>query len=131
MPVCSDRTGPSFDQANPKELLHFFDELEYLFDCTGMTMSKDRKNQLLCYVTFDMEQTWHMFPEFEDDTKIYDNLKKAIFQYFPDICGESTYMLQDMDLLIGECQQLGIPTMQELTVYHLQFMTIMSWLIKK
>ena len=120
MPVHSDHTPPSFDQANPKELLCFFDVLEYLFDCTGMVVSKDRKKQLLRYVMFDMEQTWHAFPKFEDDIKMYNDLKKAIFQYFPDtdICGESTYMLQDMDLLIGEHQHLGITTMQELTAYH-------------
>jgi hypothetical protein len=36
-----------------------------------------------------------------------------------------------MDLLIGECQHIGIATTNELSEYHLQFLAITTWLIDK
>ena len=131
MPTRGDRTAPIFDQSKPQELLRFFDELEYLFDRTEMTIEADKKRQLLRYVDFEVERIWKTFPEYKDANKTYIQFKDAILKYYPDATGDFIYSLRDMDILIGERQRLGIATTNELNAYHMQFIAITSWLIEK
>ena len=131
MPVRGERSAPTFDKTKPRELLRFFDELEYLFERAQLTDSSDRKKQLLRYVDVDTEQIWRTFPEFKLEDKTYTDLKEAILKYYPDASGDYVYSLRDMDLMIGERQRLGIASANDLTAYHLQFIAITSWLIDK
>jgi len=75
MPVRGERSAPTFDKTKPRELLRFFDELEYLFERAQLTDSSDRKKQLLRYVDVDTEQIWRTFPEF----KLEDNRPKRSY----------------------------------------------------
>src|ERR1700678_69912 len=83
------------------------------------------------YVDFKVEQICKTFPEFKDKLKTYQDFKEAILKYYPDASGDYVYSLCDMDLLIGECQQLGINNTNDFSDYHIQFIVITSWLIDK
>jgi hypothetical protein len=80
-----------------------------------------------------MEQMWKTFPEFKSAEASYNQFKKAILilVHYPDAAGNFIYSLRDMDILIGERYWKGIMTSTNLSNYHLQFVTITSWLIEK
>ena len=131
MPARGERAAPSFDKSKPRELVRFFEELEYLFDRAKLEQESEKKKHVLRYVDFEVEQIWKTFPEYTDATKTYNDFKSAILIHYPDASGDYVYSLRDMDLLIGERQRLGISTTIELAEYHLQFLSITSWLIEK
>jgi hypothetical protein len=74
---------------------------------------------------------WKTLPEFKSAKASYNQFKKAILVHYPDAAGDFIYSLRDMDILIGERYWKGIMTSADLSNYHLQFVTITSWLIKK
>lgn len=131
MPARGERAAPSFDKAKPRELVRFFEELEYLFDRAALESEVEKKKHVLRYVEFEVEQIWKTFPEFTDATKTYQEFKSAILIHYPDASGDYVYSLRDMDSLIGERQRIGIANTIDLADYHLKFLSITSWLIEK
>jgi len=131
MPARGERAAPSFDRTKPRELVRFFEELEYLFDRAALTKEEEKKKHVLRYVEFEVEQIWKNFSEYTDATKTYKDFKSAILVHYPDASGDYVYSLRDMDLLTGERQRLGISNTLDLADYHLKFLSITSWLIEK
>ena len=131
MPARGERAAPSFDPAKPRELVRFFEELEYLFNRAALEQESDKKKHVLRYVDFEVEQIWKTFPEYTNAAKTYQEFKAAILIHYPDASGDYVYSLRDMDLLIGERQRLGISNTVDLADYHLKFLAITSWLIQK
>ena len=131
MPSRGERAAPTFDKAKPRKLPRFFQELEYLFARANITSDSEKKDHVLRYVEFEIEQIWKTFPEYKNGIKTYSDFKDAILVHYPDASGDYVYSLHDMDLLIGERQRLGIATSQDLSDYHLQFIAITAWLIDK
>jgi hypothetical protein len=78
-----------------------------------------------------MGQMWKTFVEFKSAKTSYNQLKKAILVHYPDLASDFIYSLCHMDILIRERYQKGIMTSADLSDYHLQFVTITSWLIEK
>jgi hypothetical protein len=131
MPARGERGAPSFDAARTHQLPRFFKELEYLFGRANVATDDEKKKQLLRYVDYDIEQIWETFAECEDPTKTYEEFKAAIISYYPEASGEFKYSLRDMDSLVGERQRLGITNLNDLSYYHLHFVAITTWLMKK
>ena len=131
MPARGEHAAPTFDRTKPRELVRFFKELEYLFKRAELDDEEEKKEHVLRYVEFEVEQIWKSFPEYADATKKYIDFKAAILVHYPDAAGDYVYSLRDMDLLIGERQRLGIANMLDLADYHLKFLTITTWLIDK
>lgn len=131
MPARGERAAPTFDQSKPRELIRFFEELEYLFERASLDKEPEKKKHVLRYVEFDVEQIWKTFPEYSDPQKSYKDFKSAILIHYPDASGDYVYSLRDMDLLIGERQRIGISNTVDLADYHLKFLSITSWLIEK
>jgi hypothetical protein len=131
MPTRNERTAPKFDTSRPRELPRFFEDLEDLMTRAQITTDVDKKKQAVRYTDFETEQIWKAVPEFKDNTKTYNDFKKAIMQHYPDAAGDFIYSIRDMDLLIGERQRIGMATAKDLSDYHLQFMAITTWLIEK
>ena len=50
---------------------------------------------------------------------------------YPDASGDFIYFIHDMDVLVGEKQRIGINTLNKMADYHMQFLAITKWLIKK
>jgi hypothetical protein len=130
MPARGEDAAPTFDKTKPRELLRYFDDLEYLFDRAMITSEPDKKRQLLRYVDFETEQIWKVLPEYKSVASSYLDFKKAILFYYPDASSDSLYSISDLNLLIRESQQHGISSTNELSDFHLRFLTITSWLIK-
>jgi hypothetical protein len=131
MPTRNERSAPTFDSSKPRELSRYFEDLEQLMNRAAIETEQAKKEQVLRYVDFSMEQIWKTFPAFSDNTKSYQQFKDAILVHYPDASGDFVYSIRDMDLLIGERQRVGINSTKDLSDYHLQFIAITTWLISK
>jgi hypothetical protein len=130
MPARGNRMALSFDKSKPRELSHFFDDLEYLFLRDPTFTEVEKKKQVLRYVGFDIKQIWKMFPECVNMLTTYQQFKDAILVHYPDASGDYVYSLRDMDTLVGERQRVGINSTSELSDFHLAFVAITTWLIE-
>ena len=101
MPGHGERSAPTFDESKPRELFRFFDELECLFICIGMTDETEKKKDACRYVDFKVERVWQTFPEYADATKTYDNFKAAIVVHYPDAEGDFVHSALDLEMLIN------------------------------
>ena len=88
------------------------------------------KQYTVQYLDYDTEQLWKSFCKYEDDS-MYPAFKKAILLNYPNASGDFIYSIRDMDVLVGEKQHVGINTLNKMADYHMQFLTITKWLIKK
>jgi len=131
MPARGERAAPKFDKTKPRELCRFFKDLEKLFTRVGVVLDTEKKDHVLDYVDFDVEEIWRTFPEYAAVASTYTNFKDAILLHYPDATGDYVYSLHDMDSLIGNCQRNGIHSANDLQDFHLAFVTITSWLVEK
>src|ERR1700678_936264 len=130
MPMRGERTAPIFDSTRARDLPKSFTELEQLFRRANITDDNEKKKQVVYYTDIDTEQIWQYIPEFDEPTSTYADFKDAIMEFYPE-AAEFLYAITDIDSLTDERQRLGMTTVQDLSDYHLQFMAITTWLIKK
>jgi hypothetical protein len=131
MPTRGSSAAPVFDKARPRELSRYFADLEILLDRAQVTIDAAMKTWAAYYIDFSSEQIWRTFPEFANPASTYQNFKDAVLAHYPDATGDYIYSVRDMDHLIGERQRIGISTMEDLADFHLQFLTMTTWLIEK
>src|ERR1700678_913246 len=130
MPMRGERTAPIFDSNRARDLPKAFTELERLVRRANITDNNEKKKQVVYYTDIDTEQIWQYIPEFDELTSTYADFKDAIMEFYPE-AAEFLYAITDIDSLTDERQRLGMTTVQDLSDYHLQFMAITTWLIKK
>src|ERR1700678_4196177 len=130
MPMRGERTAPIFDSNRARDLPKAFTELERLFRRANITDDNEKKKHVVYYTDIDTEQIWQYIPEFNKPTSTYADFKNAIMEFYPE-AAEFLYAITDIDSLTDERQRLGMTTVQDLSDYHLQFMAITTWLIKK
>src|SRR5271168_5554069 len=130
MPMRGERTAPIFDGTRARDLRRAFLDIEQLFHRANITDDNEKKKQVVYYTDFDTEQLWKYLPEFDNPTINYADLKNVIMDFYPE-AAEFLYSLTDIDSLTDERQRTGMTTVQDLSDYHLQFMAITTWLIKK
>jgi hypothetical protein len=133
MLLCNKQGVPTFDSARTCKLSRYFDNLKQIFAKVGFaTEQHDRemKQYAVWYVDYDTEQLWKSFTEY-DDNATYPAFKKVVLLNYPDASGDFIYSIRDMDVLAGEKQHVGINTLTEMADYHMQFLAITKWLIKK
>jgi hypothetical protein len=131
MPSRGEWNAPSYNRSKPRELVRFFKELERLFVRASVTNEEEKKEQVLRYVDFEVEEFWQTLPEFKNPLATYAEFKAAILSIYPDASGDYLYSLSDLDLLISERQQLGINNATDLADFHLRFHMITSWLVDR
>src|SRR5271155_2264771 len=130
IPMRGERTAPILDGTRARDLPKAFTELERLFRRANITDDNEKKKQVVYYTDIDTEQIWQYIPEFDEPTSTYADFKNAIMEFYPE-AAEFLYTITDIDSLTDERQRLGMTTVQDLSDYHLQFMAITTWLIKK
>jgi hypothetical protein len=113
-----------------RDLPRSFSDIEQLFRQANITDDNEKKKEVVYYADFDTEQLWKYMPEFDDPTSTYADFKDAIMEYYPEAT-EFLYSITDIDSLTDERQRLGMASVQDLSDYHLQFMAITTWLIRK
>jgi len=129
MPLKGDRGAPTFNPDRPSELSHFFHQLEALFLHSGITSNEEKKDYVISYIDASLADLWEGIPSFKSATGTYDEFKAAVLKCYTD--NDHKYNVSDLDMLIGECQHLGIHSLNKLSEYHLHFQAITSYLLEK
>jgi hypothetical protein len=130
MPMRRERTAPTFDGNRARDLPRSFTDIETLLRRAKITNDNEKKKQVVYYTDFDTEPLWKCIPEFNDPTSTYADFKNAIMEFYPE-AAEFLYSITNIDSLTDKRQRTGMTTVQDLSDYHLQFMAITTWLIKK
>ena len=107
MPMRNEQAAPTFDTSQPRELPHFFKDLEQLMDRAQIQHEIEKKKQVVQYVDFGTEQIWKMFPKFKNPNKTYENFKDAIMVHYPDATSDFVYSLRDLDSIIRIVLNVG------------------------
>lgn len=131
MPSRGERAAPTFDKDKPRELSRFFSDLERLFIRANVINEDTKKDHVLEYVPFDVEQIWKTFPDYSSALSTYKDFKDAILVHYPDATGDYVYAPRDMEELIELRLRAGIQTTDDLQAFHLSFLAITTWLIEK
>ena len=119
MPSRGSRSAPMFDESHPEELPRFFDDLEALFREHNVTGNADKKNWVVRYVPFRVEQQWKRFPSF--GTGGYPDLKKEILNDYPDAANLNIGSLARLKQVCKENQRIGEGDLKELLSFKRQF----------
>ncbi|EIM84042.1 uncharacterized protein STEHIDRAFT_61979 [Stereum hirsutum FP-91666 SS1] len=129
MPARGDRTAPSFDKSNPRELRRYFAELDRHFTRASVQDDTAKKEHSCRYLDVDTAELWETLPEYKDPLKSFDEFKKKVLELYPGSGKERTWSVADLDLLVGERSRLGIQTLGDLGDFYRQFLAITTYLL--
>ena len=131
LPGWSERSAPSFDDSQPKELGRYFADLQVLFDQYAVADDQKRKQAVLKYLKIWIGSLWKTTKAWSNQTKTYDEFKTEVFTLYPGATGDWTYTIQDLDMLIRHFARVGILTSIDLGDYYHRFLLISRFLISK
>ena len=98
MPAHGDRTAPQF---KPRELHRFFNNLQYILNCTQVTSENEMKCHSTSYVDINTSKLWETLLEFIDPTKTFEEFKTVLQDLYSGSKEECKWTVVDMDQLIG------------------------------
>ena len=127
MPIRGERSAPLFDQKEPSELSRYFKQLEMLFARCKIDDDEEKKTYATSYVKSNVADSWEVLPEFTDNQKTYKDFKERLFELYNQ--SSLRYILADLDRLVGERQRVGMRSLQDISNFHLQFITISTYLL--
>ncbi|KDR81131.1 hypothetical protein GALMADRAFT_207976 [Galerina marginata CBS 339.88] len=131
MPARGDRSAPTFDPIKPRELKHYFSDLEFLMELAGVLTEANKKKHATRYVSMDIADVWETLAEYKTAEKTYENFKDAVLKLYPGADDDQRYSLADLDIIIGSHQRLGLSTLTELADYYRQFSAVTTFLVEK
>ena len=92
---------------------------------------QEKKQAVLKYLKIWTENLWKMTEAWTDLTKTYEELKAEVFKLYLGSSSDRTYMMQDLDLIIGHYAWIDILTSTDLGKYYRWFLLISRYLISK
>jgi hypothetical protein len=101
LPGRSERSAPSFDDSQPEGLERYFADLQVLFNRYAVVDDQERKQAALKYLKIRTESLWKTTKAWNNPAMTYEEFKAEIFTLYPGAMGDRTYMIQDLDMLIG------------------------------
>jgi len=129
MPARGHVTVPKFISLQPRELPHYFNELNNLFQDANITDEGIKKAQACQYVNIDESKLWQALPEYTNNS--YDKWKKAVLTLYPGAMEDRKWSMADLDQLLGSTSCMGIMNSDEYAEYYRKFFTITQFLIGK
>jgi len=129
MPARGHVTTPKFISSQPRELPHYFNELNNLFQDANITNEGIKKAQACWYVDINESKLWQALPEYT--SKTYDEWKKAVLTLYPEVMEDCKWSMADLDQLLGSTSHMGIMNLDEYAEYYRKFFTITQFLIRK
>lgn len=124
MPSRGERGAPSFDPNEPRELVRFFDDLEFLFTKCGITADKDKVDAAIRYLSIKEADEWKAIPAYSANPVVWASFKTAVLENYPLAADKSRYTMTDLEQLIGNRLRIGIFTPTDLADYTRMFRTI-------
>ncbi|OBZ78896.1 hypothetical protein A0H81_01166, partial [Grifola frondosa] len=120
MPARGHHTAPVFDPKEPRTLLRFFEDLEYLFTTLATAPTNElKKRHAVRYAPIDVADMWDQLPSYADATKTYEEWREEV----------KAFILLPMRIgNIRERSRLGISTAADLGDYYREFFKITEFL---
>ena len=131
MPAFGEKSAPTFNEDKPRELPRFFAELERLFKRDPALTDTEKKADVLRYLDYDLEQVWRTIPEYDNLLSTYEQFKAAVYVYYPNSTGDFVYSMREKEAHVQKYKDEGINSADDLQRFHLRFLAITNWLVKK
>jgi hypothetical protein len=126
-----DRKASQFDKTQPRELRHYFNDLEFLFGRTQVADDNEKKCHTRRFADVDTADLWEFTPEFMAQAKTYKQYKAAIYRLYAGSEDERKWSVADLENLTTERTQIGIHSLGDLGDYHWQFLAMTAFLLNK
>jgi len=131
LPTHSEHTAPSFDDSQPEELQRYFVDLEVLLAQNNVIANQERKQVALKYLKIWTKSLWKTTKAWFNQTKTYNKFKAEVGKLYLGASSDQTYMIQDLDTVIGHYACIGILNKLDLGEYYRRFLLISQYLISK
>ncbi|CDO77309.1 hypothetical protein BN946_scf184763.g3, partial [Trametes cinnabarina] len=129
MPARGHATAPTFNPEQPRTLRRFFQDLETLFERSGVEEDHQKKEWVVCYLPIDVAELCKSLPEYYAGGKSYDDFHQAIIALYPEESDEQKYSVADIENLVARRAKSSIVNISELSAYYREFFAMTSYLI--
>ncbi|CDO74316.1 hypothetical protein BN946_scf184449.g1, partial [Trametes cinnabarina] len=131
MPARGHATAPTFDPEQPRTLRRFFQDLETLFERSGVEADRQKKEWVVRYLPIDVAELCESLPEYYADDKSYNDFRQAIIALYPGASDERKYSVADVENLVARRAKSSIANISELSAYYREFFAMTSYLIRQ
>ncbi|EIW58983.1 uncharacterized protein TRAVEDRAFT_48115 [Trametes versicolor FP-101664 SS1] len=131
MPARGHATAPTFDSSEPRNLRRFFQDLETLFEITGVMDPKQQKKWVTQYVPIKESEFYEEMAEFKDETKTFKEFHSAIYAAHPGASETRKFSNAEVDQLLESRSRAPITTSSELGEFYRPFYAMTSYLIQQ
>jgi len=127
MPRRGERAAPSFNPLCPRDLPHYFSDLDHLLKSSGVTDSTECKFFTSYFVDYAIRELWQAIPEYTDRST-FATYKNAIIRLYPEINPTRRYNLADLERIVQEQSCRATESIANYGEYFRRFLTISSYL---
>ncbi|CDO73702.1 hypothetical protein BN946_scf185015.g30 [Trametes cinnabarina] len=131
MPARGHATAPTFDPEQPQTLRRFFQDLETLFERSGVEADRQKKEWVIRYLPINVAELCENLPEYYADDKSYEDFRQAIIALYPGASDERKYSVADVENLVARRAKSSIANISELSAYYHEFFVMTSYLIRQ
>jgi hypothetical protein len=132
LPARHERSALCFNDTRPKEVEHYFADLQHLLAANAVVAEDEMKQAAIKYLkSVGTKKLWRTTPAFADAVQTYEEFKTEILSLYPSTGTDRTFSIQDLDKLISERAQVGIISTNNVADYYCQFLLILCYLISK
>jgi len=99
-------------------------DLEVLLAQNNVVANQEQKQAALKYLKIQTESLWKTTEAWSDQTKSYNEFKAEVGKLYLGVSSNQTYMIQDLDTVIGHYMCIRIMNNLDLGEYYRWFLLI-------
>ncbi|KAI0364102.1 hypothetical protein BV20DRAFT_908445, partial [Pilatotrama ljubarskyi] len=130
MPARGHTMALTFDPSQPRTLRRFFQDIETLFERSGVETDPARKSWVVRYLPIDVSDLCESLPEYANEDKTYEDFKKAVIALYPGAGEDRKFAVADVENLVAKRAAIPIANISELSAYYRDFFSMTSYLMK-
>src|SRR5882762_7098354 len=128
MPRRGECAAPSFNPLHPRDLPHYFGDLDHLLKSSGVTDSTECRYFAAYFVDYATRELWQAIPEYADPRSTFATYKAAIIQLYPEINPARRYNLADLEHIVQEQSRRATESIANYGEYFRRFLAVSSYL---
>ncbi|VDC04559.1 unnamed protein product [Peniophora sp. CBMAI 1063] len=129
IPARGASAAPKLDVKDPHTIRVFWRNLDFLFDSCRVNDDLEKKKHVTRLAPLSEVEIWEELAEFTDNTKTYNDFKKAVNELYPGTGDTQKYDIEDLDLIVGSRAWPGMSTLVEFADYERNFCHVAKYLI--
>ncbi|OAX33449.1 hypothetical protein K503DRAFT_786483 [Rhizopogon vinicolor AM-OR11-026] len=128
MPMCNECSAPTFDPSRPRELVHYFEDLDDQFQQCGVIDLTNKNRWALHYVSIEIADLWESLAEWTT-AATWDQIKDAVKKHYPVSQTTQRHTHHKLLTLIRDRAHNEFNSITEWSDYLNQYITISQYLI--